>query len=59
MFSMKLYYNYSERIVENTAIRVHYTMEKMSKLTVTKINCLEVFLQYLFKTILYNGTKLA
>ena len=25
--SVKSYYNYSERTIENTTIRVHYTME--------------------------------
>ena len=29
---------YSERIIKKTTIRVHYTMETMSKLTVTSMN---------------------
>ena len=37
----KLYQNYSDRKIEKSTIRVHYTTEKMSNLTVTLINCLK------------------
>ena len=33
--------NYFERIIKKTAIRVHYTTETISKLTVTSMNCLK------------------
>ena len=32
------YKNYSERVIERTAIQFHYTMGTMSKLTVTSMN---------------------
>ena len=34
----KRYYDYFERIIKNTTIRVHYTMEIISKLIVTLVN---------------------
>ena len=34
----RLYYNYSEKTLENTSIRVHYKTETMSKITVTSMN---------------------
>ena len=36
--SAKIYYNYSERTIKKTTIRVHYTTETTSKLTVTSIS---------------------
>ena len=35
------YYNYSERTIENTTIRVHYTMETTPKINVTSMNFLK------------------
>ena len=43
------YKNYLKRIIKNTIIRVHYTMETSSKLTVTSINCQRAgIFQYLY-----------
>ena len=41
----KHYYNYSERITEKTTIRFHYTMVKMSKLSVILMNYQKAGLQ--------------
>ena len=35
--SAKRYDNYFDRIIKKTTIRVHYTMEKMSRRNVTRI----------------------
>ena len=34
----KRYNNYSKRTIKKTTIRVHYTKEKLSNLTVTSMN---------------------
>ena len=34
----KRFHNYPEKIIKKTRIRVQYTTEKMSKLTVTSMN---------------------
>ena len=39
--SSERYYNYSERIIENTTIIFHYTTETMSRLTVTLMKYLK------------------
>ena len=36
--AVKLYYNYTEKIIKNTTIIVHYTMETKSNVTVTSMN---------------------
>ena len=35
---VKRYYNYSDSMIKKTTIRVHYRMEKISKLTVPSMN---------------------
>ena len=36
--AVRHYYNYSDKIIEKTTIRVHYTTETMSNLNVTYMN---------------------
>ena len=37
-FAMRHYHHYSERIIQNTTIKVHFTTETMPKVPVTLMN---------------------